>query len=530
MKMKSFLIRGKEAMNKKVITGMLLALIFTGACTDDFGRINTDPTRTTEIPPEMLFTRALVFGALRYDVYQRGKDLYGNRYSQYLANIQPGWGTDRYETRQDWLTAFWRASYSDFGINIQRAIELTAENPDMANLNAQARIWRVFTMHRVTDFWGDVPYMNAQQGNLRPAYDSQEDIYRHMLDELKAAVDQLDEGNPVRTGPADVLFNDDLNQWRRFANSLRLRLAMRVSYADPQLAQNHVSEVLNEGLIMTNNNHSAMLQMDPGGGTGDLVHENPMYWIFRFDEYRISETLMDMLLEKEDPRLPVFARRSGRGTWAGLPNGLSDSQLGDRAYSPRNFSIHGRYFVDQETPIPFIIYPEVKFLEAEAALRGWGPGSAQDHYEDGIRASMAFLNHGHREVLGETEDVISQDDINDYLNHPDVAFKSGGGFEEQLEQIITQKWLAIFGQGLEAWAEIRRTGYPILNEIMAPGGGETDGQLPRRVRYPTEEQGLNPDNLRDAVERQGGNPGNFELHPTRRMWWDANPNVTVNEM
>lgn len=528
--MNTYLIRGKLIMNKKVITGVLLILFISGACTDDFSRINTDPTRTTEVPPEMLFTRALVYGALRYDVYQRGKDLYGNRYSQYLANIQPGWGTDRYETRQDWLTAFWKASYSDFGINIQRAIDMTADDPEMVNLNAQARIWRAFTMHRVTDFWGDVPYFNALEGDLQPAYDPQEDIYRHMLEDLKAAVDQLDEANSVRTGPADVLFHDDLDKWRRFGNSLRLRLAMRVSYADPGLAQSHVSEVLNEGFIMTDNSHTAKLETDPGAGTGDLVHENPMYWIFRFDEYRVSKTMIDMLQEKDDPRLPVYARRSGRGQFVGLPNGLSDTQLGDRDYSPRNFSIHGEYFVQQETPIPFVTYPEVKFLEAEAALRGWGPGSAADHYEQGIRASIDFLNQGHREVLGETEDVIPQDEINDYLSHPEVAYNAGGSFEEQLEQIITQKWLAIYGQGLEAWAEIRRTGYPELNPIMAPGGGETDGQLPRRVRYPIEEQGLNPDNLREAIDRQGGNPGNFDLHPTHRMWWDTNPNIVVDEM
>ncbi len=516
-------------MNHKIITGILLLLFISTACTDQFEDINTDPTRTTDVPPEMMFTRAQVYGALRYDVYQRGKDLYGNRYAQYFANTQTGWGTDRYETQQNWLTAFWRSSYSDFGVNIRRVIEMTEDNAEMANLNAQARIWRAFVMHRVTDFFGDVPYFEAQTGNLRPAYDPQEEIYRDMLEELRDAVDQLDEGFEYRTGSADVIFHDDLDQWRRFGNSLRLRLAMRVSYAAPQLAEQHVNEVLSEGLIMMSNNDNALLETDPGGGTGDLVHENPMYWIFSFDEYRVSKTVIDKLQEFDDPRLPIFARPNVRRQYAGLPNGLSDTQLGD--YRDINFSPHGAYFVQQDTPIPFITYPEVKFLEAEAALRGWGPGSAQDHYEDGIRAHMEFLNWGLGYVERDLSDLtLSDDDINDYISQPEVAYNTGGTFEEQLEQIMTQKWLGIYGQGLEAWAEIRRTGYPELNPIMDPSGGETDGQLPRRVRYPGEEQGLNPDNFQEAIERQGGDPSEYTVHPTRRMWWDANPNITVNEM
>ena len=516
-------------MRNLTITGILLLLFVVIACTDNFEEINTDPTSVTDVPPEMLFTRGIVYGALRYDVYQRAKDLHGNRYSQYFANTQTGWGTDRYETNQDWLTRLWTSSYSDFGINNAEAIQKTEDDPDLANLNAQARIWHAFTMHRVTDFFGDVPFSEAFQEDLRPVYDTQEDIYNHMLEDLRDAVDQLDEGLEYRTGDADVLFHDDLDQWRRFGNSLRLRLAMRIAYADPDLAREHVTDVLNTGLVITSNNQNAFLETDPGGGTGDLVHENPMYWVFSFDEYRVSEKMIDRLTEYDDPRLEIFARPNVRRQFAGLPNGLSDSQLGD--HPDRNYSTHGAVFVQQETPVPFITYAEVKFLEAEAALRGWGPGNAADHYEEGIRAHMEHLNWLIDYVERDLEnDKIAQDEIDDYISQSGVAYQSGAGFEEQLEQIMTQKWLALYGQGLEAWAEIRRTGYPELYEIAAPGGGETDGQLPRRVRYPSEEEGLNPENLRDAIERQGGDPADFRMHPTVRPWWDANPDIHVDEM
>ncbi len=491
-----------------ILSFTLFLMVGVVACTDNFESVNTDPTSPTDVQPEALITRGMVYGALRFDVYQRGKHLYGNHYAQYYSNIESGWGTDRYETRQDWLTAYWDAAYSNFGSNIQEALELTADDEEMLNIHSKARILRVWIMHRVTDYWGDVPYFDAMQRNTQPAYDAQEEIYRDMLNELTEAEEALDDGAEFRLGSADVLFNGNVDMWRRFANSLRLRLAMRVSYADPGLAQEHVGDVLNGRPILENNNHNVKLEVDPGGGTGDFVHDNHHHWIYRFDEYRISQTLSDNLSDLEDPRLEVFLAPSDiTQIRQGLQNGLSDTQLSQTQNAPGLYSRETSYFHDIETPIRIMMTAEVKFLEAEAALRGWGPGDPAEHYEDGIRASLEFYDS-----IDQFE--IEQQEIDDYINDSPAAFDPTLDDEGQLEQIITQKWLAIFGQGMEAYAEIRRTGYPELQEIGDPSGGETDGELPRRLRYPNSEEGLNNDNLQEAIDRQGNNM-------LDNVWWDA---------
>ena len=495
---------------KRSITffSVLLLMVVLGSCTDNFDAINTDPTSPTEVQPEALITRGMVHGALRFDVYQRGKHLYGNHYAQYYSNIQSGWGTDRYETRQDWLTAYWDGAYSDFGSNIQEALDITADDPDMVNIHNKARILRVWILHRVTDYWGDVPYFEAMQRNTQPPYDEQEEIYRDMLNELQEAEAALDEDAEFRLGSADVLLDGNLDMWRRFANSLRLRLAMRTSYADPVLAEEHVSDVLSGRPVLENNNHNVKLEVDPGGGTGDFVHDNHHHWIYRFDEYRISQTLADNLSDLEDPRLNVYLAPSDiTGARQGLQNGLSDTQLSQTSNAPGLYSRETSYFHDIETPIRIMLASEVKFLEAEAALRGWGPGSPSDHYDEGIRASLEFYD---------SIDLfdIDQEEIDNYVNDSPATFNPSLDDEGQLEQIITQKWLAIFGQGMEAYAEIRRTGYPELQEIGDPSGGETDGELPRRIRYPNSEEGLNNDNLQEAIDRQGNDM-------LDRVWWDA---------
>jgi hypothetical protein len=144
-------------------------------------------------------------------------------------------------------------------------------------------------------------------------------------------------------------------------------------------------------------------------------------------------------------------------------------------------------------------YAEVKFLQAEAALRGWGSGSAQAHYEEGIRASLAYYD-----VPASARD--------DYLSQPGVAWNAGGSGAAQLEQIITQKWIALFTQGLELWAEYRRTGYPTLQPI--PTDGQTGGAVPSRMLYPNVERTTNTQNVEDAAQQIGGDA------MTTDLWWD----------
>lgn len=498
------------------------ALLFVGCDIGGFGDLNDDPTQANEIDADLLMTRSLAYGTLRYDVYQRSQHLFGNLYSQYFANFASSFPTGRYESAppyDDWATSFWKATYaayggganvgenvSNAGINVQIAINQTQDDPQMANITAQARIWKVFLLHRITDAWGDVPYSEAfagLEGNTAPAYDSQESIYRTMLGTLESAVQNLDpsiQGDRYRLGEGDLLFNDDLTKWRRFANSLRLRLAMRVAEAAPSLAQQHVQAVTQNGELMQSNDDSARRPTTAGG---DLITQNPLSIISSFDDDRVSKTVVDTLKALDDPRLPVYADTIGAAfqdtvAFRGLPNGLSAGTLS--SLQGFRYSAAGRTLVQADFPVPVLLYPEVKFLEAEAALRGWGSGTAQAHYEEGIRASLA--------MYGITDPQVVQT----YLGESGVAWDSGASDAAKLSKIITQKWIALFSQGLEAWSEFRRTGYPDLRPI--PGQGETNGAVPSRLLYPNIEQTTNTENVNAASDRIGGD------RMTTDVWWD----------
>ncbi len=485
----------------KIARYIALSLLLAGtSCTDKFEEINTDPRTATAIGPNLLFTGALRSGTLNYTFYQIGQNLHADMYAQYFANNAPDFQTDRYESNPGWIATFWNEYYSNFIINTQEAIRLASQDPQAINKVAQARIWRTWLFHRVTDYWGDVPYSEAGRalnGTVRPKYDPQEEIYTDMLKELKEAADQLDPAQPVRYGSADILFNDNLDRWRKFANSLRLRLALRISNANPPLARQVVSEVMTQNNLISSNAEDARMVTFP---TGQFINRNPLAILFNFNEFRVSKTMVDLLTSLNDPRLPVYAAPVA-GTdppvYRGLQNGLNAVQLGQAENARANFSGMGATIRAEGAPIDILTYPEVLFLQAEGALKGWGPGDAKKFYEDGIRASM------------NRRGITSAQAINDYLAQPAVAYNG------TLEQIITQKWLALYPNGFEAWAEYRRTGFPRLLPI--PNQGETGGQVPNRVRYPAAEQSLNRENYEAAVARQGPDV------MTTKVWWDRRP-------
>ena len=499
-----------------LVTGLLL-----GACTSDFEEINKSQTGLTadRFDEDLLFTRSLVYGALRYTEYQRAQQLYAHHYIQYYSVSVPYFPTDRYVTRNDWLTAYWREAYADFGMQAQQVIDLTESNPAKSNKTSIARIWKVFIMHRLTDFWGDVPYFEAFQGDVTPAYTPQGQIYEDMLTVLEEEAANLATPSTESFGNADVVYQGDRNLWIKFANSLRLRLAMRLSEVNPALSQQHVSAVLSKDNLIADNSESALLPYgkDFGNATENI---QPMSVLRNFNEYRVSNTLVDFLQENDDPRLPLLVEPNEEGNYAGLPNGLNPEQLS--ALDLSNFSRDTDIIANQAAPTGLLIYPEVLFLKAEAVLRGWAPGSAQQFYEDGVRASINYWNNLYLDLKNtlpaEEADALPAITVTDsaisaYVAQPAIAYNAATG----LEQIITQKWVALLNQGFEAYAEYRRTGFPALNPIPNTNGeSETGGTtVPVRVQYPAEEQTLNRIEYNAAVARQGPDL------PTTRVWWDV---------
>ncbi|MBT2558605.1 SusD/RagB family nutrient-binding outer membrane lipoprotein [Hymenobacter sp. ISL-91] len=487
-------------------------LLTVPACTDRFEDINTDPTKAVDVPANLLFSRALKYGTLYDNDEQLGEHLHANMWVQFFANSTAAFQTDRYESNLGWAGTFWNNFYAGYGMDLQQAIRIVQDSPEEVNKLSEARIWRVFLFQRMTDYWGDMPYSQAfkgvTEGIVRPAYDPQQAIYEDFINELKESVAAIDDTKRGNFGQADLLFGNTgshaastglaavNNRWRRFGNSLRLRVAMRMSKANPALAEQQVRDALAAG-VMRNNAESAIMK-NTGGSI--RINQNPLAVVLNFADSRISATVVDYLTRFDDPRLDVFADpvSSSNPARVGLPNGLSATQLAQPQYNPSNFSQGGARYKDRTNDQNLLTYAEVCFLRAEAVLRGWSSeGTAQSWYETGVREAMALAG------------ITDQAAITAYLNGPLVKFNPA----KAQEQISTQKWLSLFGHnGFEAYAEYRRTGFPVLQQI--PNQGETEGQVPRRMRYPSTEALQNPESYQEAIARQGPDL------MTTRIWWD----------
>ncbi|MEH0152527.1 SusD/RagB family nutrient-binding outer membrane lipoprotein [Limibacter armeniacum] len=560
-----------------VASGLLLSMLL-GACTGHFDEINTSKTGMTELEPEPIFTRSLRLGSLDYTYYQRMQQLYVNFYSQYYANFKEGWYTDSYYYNDEWADYFWNGNYADkygsFLSYAHHAAYLSRES-DQSKKEACAMIWEVFLLHRVTDIWGDIPYSQAFGENISPAFDTQKQVYEQMLDKLVMALDMLPKEDPnVEWGAADILFNDDLGQWRRFAQSMILKLAIRVSNVAPEMTMQYIKK-MDQYELLQSNEHSVKMQVMAEGG--NERNQNPIMWIDKFDEYRVSKYLVDRLKSLNDPRLEKMAdpvqyyvdqlrsllsavheyadnsvsadlytdlerqliksymelllQRDGisetgkqgietieafvtslverssstllknkletfnneKGElYKGMINGVSPDQLVH--YEKNRYSRTSSLMIAPDYPTYLYLYAEVCFLQAEACLKGWLSGNAEQHYQNGIRASMEMFN------IGEAE-------VDDYLRTEAGKLTSTNA----LEQIITQKWIANINNGFESWAEYRRTGYPSLYTV--PSGGETGGKMPQRLKYPSTEKTLNGESVSAATQRIGGDL------MTTKLWW-----------
>ncbi|MFD2786093.1 SusD/RagB family nutrient-binding outer membrane lipoprotein [Hymenobacter rubripertinctus] len=488
-----------------------LAAGLAPACTDRFAALNTDPSTAANASADQLFARALKYGTLYDNDFQVGEHLHANMWVQFFANSTPGFGTDRYESNDQWATRFWTGFYTGYGMDLAQAIRQVEQQPGQVNRLSQARIWRAFLFQRITDYWGDVPYLGAfggGTGNSQPAYEPQASIYPSLLRELTEAAAALDDTQPGNFGPADLLYANPeaafpaptvagANQrWRHFANSLRLRTAMRLARVAPALAQQQVRAALAAG-VMSSRSESAIMN-NTGGSV--RINQNPLAVVLGFQDCRVSATLVDYLRRLDDPRLPVYvaAVSATNPNLVGLPNGLTASELTLPTNNPAYFSLAGTRFQDAAHDQYLLTYAEVCFLRAEACLRGWdAAGTAEQWYLTGIYEAMQQTG------------VTSGTTVALYSRGGGVRFEPG----QELERIITQKWLSLFGHnGFEAYAEYRRTGFPVLHAVANPG--ETNGQVPRRLRYPLIEQRLNPDSYQAALRSQGP-----DLLSTP-VWWD----------
>lgn len=495
---------------RKILYSLIVfSCIVNSSCLTDFEELNKDPNQSDYIDPSLLFIYSLKQGAGNYNSDVNVEQWGLMNYCMYFAakgGIIPG---EEYVIpgSKDLL---WNEQYSNALVNAQEALNLYGDSAKYENQIAALNIWKTFLFQRITDLWGDIPYADALKGyhelNYQPQYSSQQDIYGDMLTMLKDASESINENQSFFSSDIDLIYQGDVLKWKAFANSLRLRLAIRIKYADPERYEQEMSELQNLDFI-ANNISSALFPFNSD-------KKNHVYEADFTGQARIqnnpSKFLVDMLVDSSDPRVSIFLEKTSLSAvfpwyeeYNGVPNLLPyndpvwnnfDSNWGD-------ISNIGNWFVRPETPGVFMSYSEVCFLKAEAALDGYFGAEAQGFYEEGIETNIKFYGD-----FGESEHIIPQVDIDNYIaSIPAVT----------LEQIITQKWILFaFENGYEAYAEYRRTGYPALKQF---DGSTIDGSIfPNRLPYPNPEVTLNQDNYNMAIQNQGAD------NVKTKLWWDKN--------
>ncbi|MBB3699171.1 SusD/RagB family nutrient-binding outer membrane lipoprotein [Flammeovirga yaeyamensis] len=530
----------------KYIALFLCAIAFS--CTDKFDEMNTNPVEPTEIPPNMAIGNLLVNGNIaEWSRYQQAYTLYSSLYSQYFANTTNYFSSGRYIMNLGWIdygyfrTQYWEATrmYDDIK-------KYSKKYPGYDNHYWIARIQYELSSARTTDQIGDMPYTEGGRGYDYPKYDSQEFIYNSVLNGLDSAYIMLGQfTDQASYGSEDVIYGGDLQKWKQLANSLMLRYAVRVSKVDPELGRKYGTLALSRDL-MASNSDNASVMTDPHS----YMRGHPLFEVAWWNEFRMSRTMQKQLTETSstitDPRMYLYFTKvthndvneetlqsyiklneEGRLTdfnyaknlndenlytvsfYKGVENGLPANEIPALGNNPGDNCNIGPMF-NNDSRYKIMSYAEVCFLKAEAAYLGWG-GNAEAAYQEGIRASWEYLSS-----LSETQNFLSgadpaKMDIEEYIK----GLPTFTGAE--IQNIQTQKWIANYPDGCEAWAEVRRTDFPKLMPIKQNDSGInlTNGFI-KKLPYTESEITINARNALDPNNNQGQGDG-IDVS----VWWDV---------
>lgn len=523
----------RKLMTAAVLFGLVLG---STACDQDLAGINEDPNAPTDVSAEYLLPQAII-STVEYGGNNTWFTLeFAGLFTQHWAKIQYT-EEDQYILRDQTINNFWNGMYAgpmtDWQFIINKGAEV-AEAGDVGmgeNYQAIGMIGKTYLVSIMTDLWGDIPYSEAlqaaaEESNVQPIYDGQQAIYTRMLADLADAVSMLD-ASAGSFGGEDLLYGGDPAAWTRFANSLRLRLAMRISDVAASTARPIVEALSSQPLILDNADNASLMY------TTSPPYQNPFYENAAVgggtrDDHAVSSTLVGLMGALSDPRIAVYAEPPAQDSLAfaeswcggagqqpchvtvdgvvyrGMRNGVNSGDVPKLAIISRI----GDYFRrEPATPQPVLTAAEVNFLLAEAALNGWDVGgTAQEYYEAGIAASFGQYNGADGVDLG--AGVLAT-----YMGQPGVAWGTG---DSDLEQIMEQKWLALYTMSSEAYAESRRSGYP---DEMSPSEDAPLSFIPGRIPYPSLETSLNKVNLDAAIANQSGTTGAYD----GLLWWDTTP-------
>lgn len=512
----------------KLYTLAVAALCFLARCTSDFESMNTNPAKLSEAGVRELpfmFSRAQSAATIQRSYYETISILMPDLYSQYFALTTTSFQTDRYQLNDTWLS---RPGIVTYVLTYPQLMTIFENTEATSGEYAFAQIMKAYVFHRLTDYYGPVPYFAAGSAQTSIPYDSQESIYDDLfktLDSASVTLKGLGAANVF--GSYDLMYGGDVNQWIRLANTLRLRLALRISAVSPDRAKQEAEAAVASG-VMTEASHSAYIQRSLKGDDANGLSFNAANNLFS-----MSSTMASYLKGFQDPRLPIYFQPAvATGEFKGLRNGSSPTDVNRAGNRPAQTSNIGTRWVNWtgnswlaqlEVTQPVFHAAEAYFLRAEGALNGWNMGgTAKELYEQGIEVSLKEWG------------ITDQTAIDTYKNSPNTpiapgdeagsgavaAIPVGWGTSEavQRQQIGTQKWLALFPDGVEAWAEFRRSGYPFLYPVMQSDNVDLPvGTFIKRLPYSSVEQSTNGPALEQARQMLGG-PDNAAT----RVWWDVN--------
>lgn len=515
-----------KLLNKFIVLLGIFLFPLTGCFNnEELTDLNINPTAANEVDWRFLLTQGQVQVVENRYVNGRVHLNLAAGLIQQMATLQVGGergAGDKYMRHLDSFDAFMLRLYPGALKTIAEIIRQTGPegaSPTSVNLHHVAQVMYIVSMHVMTDIYGNVPYSEANQGiegTFFPKYDSQESIYKDMLAKLETAGNTIGTGGDA-LGSADLIFNGDLDKWKKFANSMMLRLAMRISNADPGTAQSYVEKAIAGG-VMESNDDMAWVPM--AAGPSQWFNQNGLSRALIPDDWgannMLSKTLVDFLKDNGDPRLTIFAVRGlWNGPWltdaadqVGMPHGYDDVTIKDYENTTDpvdrelTYSRLNPLLLDVDDPSIIMTHAEVEFLLAEAAVKGWYNGDATTHYNAGVKSAMQQWTIFDQSGSGMFE--VTDQQVEDYL--------AANPFDGSLKMIGEQHWAANFMQWYEAWSNWRRTGYPELTPVNYPGN-ISGGQIFRRIEYYVAETAINPE-----LQIGGTSPDDVMT----RVWWDKN--------
>lgn len=531
----------------KYIVGVLALSLFT-AC--DFQKVNTNEFEL--LPEEGLMDGISIGGpitAMQKCVFPVGTQADGtsvaNRYQtayNLAADCWSGyfgqnnnWGGPNnlnYFLKDGWVASSYTESYSTV-VPLWQDLKGKTET-QFPEVFALAQILKISAWHKATDMFGPIPYKEAGKGLITVPYDSQEEVYKSMFKELSDAIEVLtkyaDNGNSKLLPNADAIYAGDVHKWVVYANSLMLRLAMRVYYADAALSKQYALQAVNHSYgVMKSKDDEAKMER----GASLEFKNNLDVLINQYNECRMGSSMLAYLGGYQDPRLPKYFNTStvSQAVTVGTYGKYSGVPTGHDVSSNDAFKDSSRPAITSTAPTYWMRASEVYFLLAEAALHGFAVGgTAESLYEKGIEMSFEENGIASSEVADYMSSGLKPSAYSFHLTNPGVnvdvpavtqaTTEWTGTDEEKLEKIMIQKWIALYPNGQEAWTEYRRTGYPKLHSVVTNySNGEIDSEVGiRRMRFPTNKSTSAEDiaNLESARKLLRGG---LDKAGTR-LWWD----------